>query len=363
MDFWSKDEQVRLNETYDFIANKVPPGERTTVRAFLTNWVQRVYGAGSGVLSEAMSTRHNWGVGNAETRAGRRALVILRGDLLNPANPLKMTGPQIMAMPSGNVGPAVDALLPGFRIFAQQEENVNTALQIKLNAFKANPDTFLAGNYVVTQSMPSGTGIGAAVEHRFIFNYADQQFMLMPTATPRPQTVRGQGLRFNAVNVPEMFWFRVPGRGANPAAHTGTFAQIPATELTGADMMVTSAFTGCSFCFKNIGGTVYAAHISPDGTAANAGPSIGAAPALATQIIATGNFAAPPAAQAGAMQVFGRGLSNVPAHLGGYTVNALPGAPLTAASMYVYGVRIGGNWRIVFQQNDGGARTVGRLLG
>ena len=60
--------------------------------------------------------------------------------------------------------------------------------------------------------------------------------------------------------------------------------------------------------------------------------------------------------------MFGRGLSNVEGHLAGYTVNAVPGAPLTQASMYIVGSRATGNWTLVFQENNGGVRNVGRLL-
>ena len=372
MPFWSKDEETRINETFAYIANKVPGNERNTVTQFLRNWLSRTWGD-RGAFSEGLSTRHENNVGDKNTRAARRALVILNSNLLNPANPLYRTAQQVMTMPIGQVGPALDALLPNFRIYAQQEERVNTALQLKLNSLLANPEGFLNQYVVVTQSSAGVAGIGAAQDHQFYFYYKDQVFRCMPPGTGKPPGVTGDGLTVRAVNVPEMYWFDVPGRGDTPAAPppppvpplTGTFDRLPATELTGASLMVTSAFTGCSFCFKNVGGTVYGCHISPDGTAANRGPSIGAAPALATQLIASGNFAAPLAARAGNLKVFGRSLSaHIPAVAGnaGYTVNALPGVPLTAASMYVFGVNVGGNWRLVAQENNGGIRTVTRLL-
>jgi hypothetical protein len=177
--------------------------------------------------------------------------------------------------------------------------------------------------------------------------------------------MRGDGLPIQAVNVPEMYWFNVPGRGNIPNPPPGSFATIPCTELTGADLMVTSAFTGCSFCFKNNGGAIYAAHVSPDGTAANAGPSIGPAPPLANQIggpAGTGDFNAPAGAVAGALSVFGRGLSNVVGFPNGYAVNPQPGTPLTAASMYVFGIRQAGVWRVVYQENNAGNKTFGQLV-
>ncbi|MGC8470417.1 MAG: hypothetical protein ACP5NI_10970, partial [Acetobacteraceae bacterium] len=128
----------------------------------------------------------------------------------------------------------------------------------------------------------------------------------------KPMHIQGAGITVRAVNVPEIYWANVPGRGNNAAAPPagGNFAGIVATPLTSVALMVTSAFTGCSFCFKNHGGAVYAAHIGP---ATPNDPSIGPPPTLANQLIATGDFAAPAAAGAvaGALNVFGRGASRI----------------------------------------------------
>jgi hypothetical protein len=372
MPFWSG---ARINDTFAFIVSKVPGGEKNIVMAFLRRWLTETYGAAANLLSDRMSVaggrralpedvRDATEAGDKQTRAARRALVILRHEMLNPGQPARLQQDQIMSMASGQVTTSLNALLPGFRLYAMQEQGVTTDLQLKLFSLKGNPLGFLQNNLVITQSArsPNDDGVGQTESYRFIFNYREQAFLLIPSGALKPNGVRGNGITLNVVNVPEWYWFRVPGRGRNPAP--GNFGQLPCTELTGADLMVTSAFTGCSFCFKSNAGRVYAAHISPDGTAANAGPNIGAAPELATQLIATGDFAAPAGAVAGALQVFGRGRSNLGAYPNGYAVNAVPGVPLVQASMYVIGSQGGGghNWTLVFQENNAGARNVGRLI-
>jgi hypothetical protein len=362
MAFWTKDQQGRIDETLDYIASRVPVNEANTVRTFLGGWVTANYGAASGLLSERMSVSHqtHWyqSVGDKQTRAARRALVILRHEMLSAGQPARMEVNRIMSMASSEVVRSLDAMLPALRIYAHQEANRTLPLQTKLNGLKINPEGFLQHNLVVTQSAPSRNGVGGRVSYRFFYYYAEQQYMLVPATNPRPGGVRGDGITLDVVNVPELYWFNVPGRGRDPAP--GNFGQLPCTELTGADLMVTSAFSGCSFCFKSTGGHVYAAHISPDGTASGAGPNIGAAPELARQLIATGDFAA----VAGPLQVFGRGLSNLGAYPNGYAVNTTPGVPLVRASMYIVGSRgVGGhNWNLVFQENAAGARRVGQIL-
>jgi len=361
MAFWNKDAQTRIDETVAFIAGRVPANEQTVVRDFLNRFISTSYvgAAMTKVFSEVLSTRQSANPGDKDVRAARRALVILRGDMLNNAHPLKLQVPAAMAMPPAQVMQAMTIMLPQLRLFAQQEERVNTLLQTRFNEFTTNPDVFLQNHIVVTQSAPSATGTGAAENYRFLYDYKNQAFSLLPAALAKAVTFRGDGLIVNAISVPEIYWFNVPGRGRLPAP--GSFARIPATELTGANLMVTSAFSGCSFCFKETAGNVYAAHISPDGTAANAGPNIGAPPTLANQLRATGNFETPLAAQAGALQVFGRGSSNLAAIPGGYTVQAVAGVPLISSSMYVFGMRIGGAWRLVYQENTLAGKTVGRL--
>jgi hypothetical protein len=101
-------------------------------------------------------------------------------------------------------------------------------------------------------------------------------------------------LHFDTTSVKALHWSLVPGRGLVPGA--GSFAAIHGTELggPGVDTMMTTQFTGCSFCIKEHGGNVYAAHISPAGQDA---PAVLSGLVLARQLdgleggVAGGEFA------------------------------------------------------------------------
>jgi len=361
MALWSKDEAVRVNDTVTHIANQCPVAERPAIQTYLNNWIAANFTTPAlrSVFSQQLSTDGVAGRGDATARAARRALVILRGGMLNAANPLYLAPAGVMTMPAAQVGAALAAMILPLRIFALQEQNNNTQLQAALTSLSTQPQVFLQNDIVVCQSW--GVPPGGVLAHKFLFDYRNQTFLMLPPAMPQGAGIVGAGITVNAVNVPEIYWANVPGRGANAAAAPvgGTFAGIIATPLTGATLMVTSAFTGCSFCFKNNGGLIFAAHIGP---ATPNDPSIGPPPTLATQLIANGDFAAPAGAVAGALRVFGRSLSNIAGQNAGYAVQAVPGMPLVAASMYVFGVTIGGAWQIYSQENQGPLKTVRRLL-
>lgn len=356
---WDKSDQTRVNETIAHIVSLCPAQERQTIKAFLDHWIAANYpNAGMfGALSSALSTSGYHGVGDEATRAARRALIMLRGDMIAATNALHVTPAHVMGLQGGQVTQQLTAILPAFRTYALQEERVRTRLQDALTDLLTQPSIFLANNLVVCQSW--GVPPGGVLKHRFIFDYANQVYLLLPPAMPHALNNANRELEIDAVNVPEIYWANVPGRGNVAAAAPPNFTGIVATPVQGASLMVTSAFTGCSFCFKNNGGSLYAAHVSP---ATPNDPSIGAPPTLANQLIANGDFAAPPGANAGALRVYGRGASNLAAHPNGYAVNAVPGVPLVAASMYVFGMLIGGGWRIYSQENNNGAKTATRLL-
>ena len=360
MPFWSKDAKDRIDETVAHVVAQCPPGERATIKTYLDGWIAAnfINKVMQKAFSKELSTHGVSHRGDKATRAGRRALVILRSTMLNAANPLYLSQDGVMQMPSGQVAQALAAMIPPFRIFALQEQNNNTQLQAALTELTTQTVTFLQNNFVVCQSW--GAPPGGVLAHRFLFDYKNQQFMMLPPKMGQGGNIHGAGITIDAVNVPEIYWAKVPGRGN--IAGAGNFGGIVATPLANATLMVTSAFSGCSFCFKDNGGSVFAAHVSP---ATPNDPSIGPAPALATQLAGpqgTGDFASPQAATAGALQVFGRGFSNLQQKATGYAVQAVPGLPLTAASMYVFGVLAGNSWQIYSQENNNGTKTVTRLL-
>lgn len=369
---WGKDAQVRIDETKAYICGLYPLGDRPTIRAYLDHLISGMFNtpALEKVFSATLST-HDYmfkGRGDEDTRAQRRALVILRGSLLmNQASTL--TPDQVMSKPAGEIPALLAAVRDGFHIWAMQERQNNGPLQHAFNSLTANPVQFLQNNLVVCQS--TGAAPGAAINHIFLYDYKNQYFQMIPEQQIgvhgqqgggigylKPAHIAGTGITVQAVNVPETYWADVPGRGAVAAGlGAGTFAQIAATQLTGANLMVTSAFSGCSFCFKQNGAETFAAHISP---ATPDRATIGAPPTLANQLNANGNFGSPPNAAAGALQVYGRGFANIAGHPAGYAVDPVPGMPLVQASMYVFGINNGG-WRFYAQQNQMGTKTVTQL--
>src|ERR1700722_14105546 len=132
----AKDRQLRIDETVDNIVGRVPGGERNSVRMFLLHWITNTYGGrgqqGQNLFSDLLTTDGVWFRGNQETRAARRARVILRGEMLSNGQPLRLQVNQIRVMPSCQVAAAVDAMIPAFRLYACQEEGVNNELQNQL---------------------------------------------------------------------------------------------------------------------------------------------------------------------------------------------------------------------------------------
>ena len=113
--------------------------------------------------------------------------------------------------------------------------------------------------------------------------------------------------------------------------------------------MVTTQFSGCSFCFKQINGRLFAAHISPSlvaGTGGIAGGGTELARQLAGQVqsVTAGNFPSP-VPQGGQLMVFGPGYSNIPNLAGGYQISQTQ----TGGYMTVIGLRAGANWKLFSQ--------------
>ena len=356
MAFWNKNEDTRINETVAWIAAKAPPAQRFHVQKFLTNFLTSSFYPAEvrKRLSKMMSTSGFSNTGNEETRHGRRALVILARELIDGSHPRHMEPPEIMTMAAAGVAPLVRELISNLCIFALQETGSTGSLEFHLNELTTRPEEFLAKHDVLTQSANTPTGIGSQRLHRFQYEYKHQRFLIMAEEIrnpPPPPKVPSLGILMQAVNVPELFWFNVPGRGNT---RIGSFARIPCTELTG-NLMVTSLFNGCTFCFKRTGGSTFAAHIAPDGQLRPGGTpadNIGPPPTLARQIGTGGNFndnAA--AAAAGPLHVYGRGFSNLAGRQmeGGYFTDvALGGA--TKRKVCIIGTRVRGIWRFVAQE-------------
>ena len=152
----------------------------------------------------------------------------------------------------------------------------------------------------------------------FYFSTAKGRYLIDGDVHARPP----HSVKFQAISVPNMPWFGVFGRGDNPQPprHEGrSFARIDGTRLVGADMMITTGFSGCAFCFQKVGDEIWAAHIAPTDGGLR---SIGAAPMLARQLIGLERNVGPAGFENAPMdfpmKIYGKGYSNIPGCGGGY---------------------------------------------
>jgi len=133
----------------------------------------------------------------------------------------------------------------------------------------------------------------------------------------------------------------------------GDFTQIQAIELA-SQFMVTTQFTGCSFCMKRHGGHVYCAHVAPQrDAAANAAPVL-TGTQVATRIAnnngVLGDFAN--AAGGNPLSIYGAAFSSNIGP-GGYP-NGLGGG---TGYMTVIGVQRGPDYEIYSQVTQNGMIT------
>jgi hypothetical protein len=169
----------------------------------------------------------------------------------------------------------------------------------------------------------------------------------------------GAAHTFTTVSVPAVNWYDVPGNGGQQNPNVpADFSQILGCELTGANFMLTTQFTGCTFCWTNQGGMLRAAHIGPTRAgypAANLPTSYpGGGNGVAQRMIAQANPAAGMAnAQGAALHVFGRGAGNAPAIGGGNPF--YPNANLGWATIIG---RNAGGWKFYLQAIQAGTNQI-----
>jgi hypothetical protein len=351
MGIFSKGAQTRVNETIDFIVGGVPPTERATVRSYLNARIQGMTGGGSVKgISDPMSMNDLVNRGTEPERKMRRAIILLESVVMTPSP----TAPAVKGLGAGALPGRYNPLLEALRLLADQDRGGANLLRDKFNELTANPVPFLTNNLLLI----FGSNQNGLMNQYFVFEYT----MGVPKfkfLTARPGTA-SRCYTVPVLNVPAVLWSNVPGRTDDPDA--GSFATINGTHLTGATVMVTTQFSGCSFCFKDHGGQVYAAHIWPDDAdVEDSGMPVahghGGGTRMARQLagleapgVTGGDFAAP-APGGGNFEVYGTGYSNVGGQAGGYPVR------VGNDWMTLIGLRHGGNWTFYSQHVQNGAIT------
>ena len=359
-----KTDRGRIDETLTFIQNlalapEISPGGVQQAYQFASGFITRRHAAVWGrnpamhTFSQEMSLGNPYlGPETQIDRKQRRAIYLLLSAIRDATNPV--AGSPLPPGPRTYVNlqrTLLDTVWKARLMWGQA--NASTAPHTDLMAWlRTNALLFLGTNviHIAGSTHQAVDHLGAPTDQNvrqfcMKYNAVDQRYEFGPGAL-------ANSLHFDTASVKAVHWSLVPARGVTPLA--GTFAQIHGTELGGlnVDTMMTTQFTGCSFCIKQHGGNVYAAHISP------AGPGFAGALVLNGQTLARqldgleagvvgGDFANAPGGP-GPFVVYGRGHSNIAAHPAGYPLNG---------RMYLFGLLHGGVWS-VYSQTQTDARAI-----
>lgn len=344
-----KGSNARIDETVEYIVSQVPGGEQATIRSYLNDRVAHMsVGGDVHNISDPMSMNDLVNRGTEDERKIRRSVMLIETVALTAAAGAPAAKTQ--AVPALTI--RFNGLVEAVRLLADQDRGTANLLQAKFRQLQANPLGFLQNNLLLV----FGSNTDGVMNQYFVFEYS-QGVPKFKFVTARPGTAT-HCYTASVVNVPAILWSHVPGRTNN--ANAGSFAGIVGTRLNLANTMVTTQFSGCSFCFKEHGGSVYAAHIWPDDanvphSAMPAAGGHGGGTRLARQLaglaapgVTGGGFAAP-APAGGVFQVYGPGYSNVAGRAGGYPVR------VGNDWMTLIGVNMGGHWRLFSQHVVNGA--------
>jgi hypothetical protein len=247
----------------------------------------------------------------------------------------------MLAVPMKDMGPVFEFTIYKALMVYDAKYNSCFAASKVFEVFTNDPLRFLTYNHVLIKgsSQPIlGPGDRNVLPYYFSFSSGTVGKFLI-NCVPAPGSYQ-----FNAVSIVATQWSDVQGRGNN--VNAGSFAQIRGVELAGAEIVVTTQFTGCSLCFADSGGSVYAAHIDPGNWKRL--PDIGDGNVLARQLCGEvqGVVGAGFSNAQGAVSIYGReksNLHNYPHGYGGLSLNYF-----TMIGFYQNG------WHIYTQDNNVG---------
>ena len=369
----------RFNETVTYIrgygACGLPAGILTDIATYVAAQFPRLTPANIAAfnaLTDEMSVKGRIAAGVAkgteEQRQQRRALVLLWRAMGVTLPVPTDVGPKVqLAM---NLAPAaLAAELNETMVKAAVVASAAGAAHVFNMEFSANPLGFITTRrifiYGSTQGVEKVTNPAAASFENILPFHFQYQANFDRFCFQRLHDVQyGACHIINSVSVVAVHWSDVPGRGLVPmpsAAAPSSFAGLLGIRFTGGpSWMFTTQFTGCAFCYRLVGGTLYAAHVSPAGDVTK---PVMTGQVLANQIlgnvanVGAGVFANIPAAAGagGPLNVFGNGVGNVVPHGGGNgfyppkTPNAVAGQ---MKWMSIFG-RLNGGWEFYTQSIDG----------
>ncbi|MGO8790948.1 MAG: hypothetical protein ACLQVL_26690 [Terriglobia bacterium] len=303
----TKGGQARVDETTNYILEDITPPERPAVKQYLQGMIQKMSGGGDiKGLSDPMSMNDLADRGTADERKKRRSLI-----LMSYARGTDLTLVQVKGMAAAQLSTNYFDSIKRLRLLADQENGNGALIQERYNAMIARPLEFLTTNMLFTR----GSNTDGVMDQYFFYEYKNDKegFALCSNVDPHPL----KSISVKVVSVPGIVWSDVPGRGKQSVV--GSFSTIKGTELTGASLMITTQFSGCAFCVKQVTATskFFAAHIMPGLEHVEGSTIAGGGQKMALQLsgsdvpaVSRGNFAAP-GDGAGTFYVYGSGYSNI----------------------------------------------------
>jgi len=322
----TKNVDTRLTETIAFVqANPVADfiGDFNAVVAALTAWNNTANPADRTTLSKLMSQEKTANrPGNKKDRAYRRAAILLRCALKEPQTEWVKTANGTNSSTKPASGVYASALNEG------RDGHFSSAAvaQANLDLLQAHPRRFL-GQFKLTIN-------GKSTSQRCTYGF----YMVGGTYKLDCYFPGLGNVTVDAINVPATPYVNVQG---NPGAIPATLSSLSAA----CTLMLTTQFTGCSYCFMVNGGSLAAAHIDPQGKATGT-----TGQQVSQDMRANGGFAN---GNGGTFKAYGRIADG----------SGLFGYPMAAQQMTIVGVKRGVDWRVYAQIELGDHRDVERIDG
>lgn len=321
----SKDVEVRLQETIQFVRTHPPPnfaGDFNTIVQALNTWRRTASAQTRRTLSVLMSQEKAPNrPKNQVDRTYRRATILVKCALVEPETQWAATAAQVNNSTHTFANPYTWALEASRdKLFSSP-----AAARENLNLLKTHPKSFLNQHKLIVNGRPQG--------QRFSYGfYMENGIYNLDCNMPFKGLITE-----DAINVPATPYGNVQNNLGNIQA---TLSSVD----TNCDLMLTTQFTGCCYCFMVNGANLAAAHIDPQGrTTGITGQHI------SQQIRANGDFSN---GNGGTFEAYGR--IAVGSGLFGY--------PQTAQQMIIVAVKKAGTWR-VYAQIDMGTHFTGERIG
>jgi hypothetical protein len=320
----TKNVDTRLTETIQFIQTHPVAGfigDFNAVVAALTAWRTTASPATRTTLSKLMSQEKTANrPGNKTDRAYRRAAILLKCALAEPETNWAAAATLLNKYSSDFAGVYSNNLDEG----RDGHFSSATVAQVNLDLLQADPLQFL-GTFKLTINGRSG-----AQKWPYGF-YMKKGIYRLDCLSP------GNGkVTVEAINVPATPYSSVQ---ASPGTIMATLSSLDA----GCNLMLTTQFTGCCYCFMVNGGDLAAAHIDPQGRVTGV-----TGQAISLHLRNSGGFAN---GNGGTFKAYGR-IDNG---------SGLYGYAQAAQQMTIVGVKRASAWQVFAQIDMGTHRDVERI--